>query len=349
MSRAPNLQFVFTGLPLVMLFLSFLYRWHLLSSAAYKRHSARTHFNVDPEKLISAATAQEEFADRLLTYNFALFYVLFPSNSARIFATLQCETLDDPQQTSFLRKDFSVDCKDPFHDISSIYAIAMVAIYPLGIPLVYAWLLFHKHTTQLRLLRSLEDNRLLRCNQIKADKELTEAIHEAGNLKTCVAEASTTSRCLKTDSFPSADTSASHPSRHGQNKLQRTSRSIKNIVAATQNASDRVSNLSCASSRASMKLDDTEIPPAAKKEIDTLQAQEDKLRSELPDYVQKLIQGYELRVYYFELLECARKLAIVCAPVFFQPSGSIAQLTFGLCMCFLTFGAFMVSLRASDH
>ena len=57
----------------------------------------------------------------------------------------------------------------------------------------------------------------------------------------------------------------------------------------------------------------------------------------LPDYVQKLIMGYELRAYYFEIVECARKLAIVCVPVFLQ-SGSSSQLIFGLLVCFLTFG-----------
>ena len=64
----------------------------------------------------------------------------------------------------------------------------------------------------------------------------------------------------------------------------------------------------------------------------------------LPDAVQKLILGYELRTYDFELIECVRKLAIVCLPVFFQPSGSISQLVFGLMVCFLTFGVYATRL-----
>ena len=43
-----------------------------------------------------------------------------------------------------------------------------------------------------------------------------------------------------------------------------------------------------------------------------------------------------------QLIECIRKLAIVCLPVFFQPAGSVSQLIFGLMVCFLTFGAYMV-------
>jgi len=73
-----------------------------------------------------------------------------------------------------------------------------------------------------------------------------------------------------------------------------------------------------------------------------LKKREEALRAGLPDYVQKLILGYELRTYYFEIIECFRKLAIVCLPVFFRPSGSVGQLIFGLLVCFLTFGAHML-------
>ena len=46
---------------------------------------------------------------------------------------------------------------------------------------------------------------------------------------------------------------------------------------------------------------------------------------------------------------CVRKLAIVCLPVFFQPSGSVSQLIFGLVICFLTFGAHMVYAPYVEH
>jgi len=80
-----------------------------------------------------------------------------------------------------------------------------------------------------------------------------------------------------------------------------------------------------------------------------IQEREQKLRGALPDYVQKLILGYELRTYYFEIIECFRKLAIVCLPVFFRPSGSVSQLVFGLMVCFLTFGAHMLYHPYIDH
>lgn len=49
--------------------------------------------------------------------------------------------------------------------------------------------------------------------------------------------------------------------------------------------------------------------------------------------------GYAKRVFYFEIIECIRKLSLVCVPVFFV-SGSTSQLLFALCITFLTFGIY---------
>jgi uncharacterized membrane protein YgcG len=73
-----------------------------------------------------------------------------------------------------------------------------------------------------------------------------------------------------------------------------------------------------------------------------LKLEVEKRYTALPDYIQKLVMGYEMRTYYFEMIECLRKLAIVCLPVWFQPAGSVSQLVFGLVVCFLTFGVHMV-------
>jgi len=59
----------------------------------------------------------------------------------------------------------------------------------------------------------------------------------------------------------------------------------------------------------------------------------------LPDYVKKLTSGYKMRNAGFEIIECFRKLALVCMPVAFKP-GSVAQLLFGLITCFVTFGLY---------
>ncbi len=60
---------------------------------------------------------------------------------------------------------------------------------------------------------------------------------------------------------------------------------------------------------------------------------------QLPGYFKKLIGPYELRVYWFEVFECIRKIALVGLPVFFMP-GTLEQLILGLLICFLSFGAY---------
>ena len=57
----------------------------------------------------------------------------------------------------------------------------------------------------------------------------------------------------------------------------------------------------------------------------------------LPTYFGQVIGPYELRVYWFEVFECARKLAIVGLPLFIMP-GTLEQLVIGLCVCFVSLG-----------
>eukprot|EP00966_Prymnesium_polylepis_P238549 5516724-Prymnesium_polylepis.2 len=58
-------------------------------------------------------------------------------------------------------------------------------------------------------------------------------------------------------------------------------------------------------------------------------------RNALPDYLRKLVGGFEFRKFWFELMECLRKLMLIGAPVFFDPPGSVQQLLDGLVACFI--------------
>ena len=53
----------------------------------------------------------------------------------------------------------------------------------------------------------------------------------------------------------------------------------------------------------------------------------------------KLTGGYEMRVYWFEVFECARKICLIGLPIFFEP-GSAVQLIVGLLVCFISFGMY---------
>eukprot|EP00964_Phaeocystis_antarctica_P154288 scaffold122918_cov96-Phaeocystis_antarctica.AAC.1 len=53
----------------------------------------------------------------------------------------------------------------------------------------------------------------------------------------------------------------------------------------------------------------------------------------------KLTGGYEMRVYWFEIFECVRKICLVGLPVFVEP-GSSTQLIVGLLICFISYGMY---------
>ena len=53
----------------------------------------------------------------------------------------------------------------------------------------------------------------------------------------------------------------------------------------------------------------------------------------------KLTDGYEMRVYWFEVFECVRKICLIGLPIFIDP-GSSAQLITGLLVCFISYGMY---------
>ena len=87
---------------------------------------------VIPLWLLRAPRAVLEFCSGGL---FLILFLIYPSTSAAIFATFQCEPLDDG--TSWLRADLSIDCNSPTHNWYVGYASWMVLVFPLGTPLLY--------------------------------------------------------------------------------------------------------------------------------------------------------------------------------------------------------------------
>jgi len=65
-----------------------------------------------------------------------------------------------------------------------------------------------------------------------------------------------------------------------------------------------------------------------------------EVKAALPAYFKKLVGPYEMRVFYFEIFECLRKISLIGLPVFFAP-GTLEQTVLGLLICFLSFGAYM--------
>ena len=67
-------------------------------------------------------------------------FIVYSSVSFAIFRTFVCETLDNG--VSYLRADYSLSCSTATHAAMKVYGGVMVAVYPIGIPAVFAWCLF---------------------------------------------------------------------------------------------------------------------------------------------------------------------------------------------------------------
>ena len=119
--------------------------------------------------------------------SFFVLFLLYPGSSAKIFNALLCNTFDGEGESgeSFLRvvsrlhlrlaislpsprplplthpllacpQDFSIDCKsDVYQGFIFPYAIGMIFVYPLGVPLYYAFILF-RNKEELSTIRQIE-------------------------------------------------------------------------------------------------------------------------------------------------------------------------------------------------
>eukprot|EP00752_Nemacystus_decipiens_P012380 g10972.t1 len=82
----------------------------------------------------------EEIFHKHLTALLLLTFLVYSSVSSMLFQTFACETLDDGIE--YLRADYRINCTDAKHKAFEVYAGIMVFVYPVGIPLFYAALLF---------------------------------------------------------------------------------------------------------------------------------------------------------------------------------------------------------------
>ena len=100
---------------------------------------------------------------------FVILFFIYPSTSAKIFATFQCKDIGDG--TRYLRSDLSIDCDSSAHVGMQVYAGLMVLIYPLGAPALYALLLFRNYGDQLWRMRDIEIARdLIAQEAVSADQ-----------------------------------------------------------------------------------------------------------------------------------------------------------------------------------
>ncbi|GMH57413.1 hypothetical protein TL16_g02375 [Triparma laevis f. inornata] len=97
----------------------------------------------------------KKFADLAWSAFLILTYIVFASVSTTVFDTFNCSKIgDDPHV--WLARDHSIDCKSPLHIKYKTYATVMVFVYPLGIPALYATVLFRSRTRLMSVDRDFD-------------------------------------------------------------------------------------------------------------------------------------------------------------------------------------------------
>lgn len=94
------------------------------------------------------ADAQKK-VDEWTYFAFILVYLVFPSNSSAVLRYFNCvkfDTRGDSSRTiKVLMADMSINCRSERYKLTSIFAWVMVAIYPIGIPvLCFATLFWYR-------------------------------------------------------------------------------------------------------------------------------------------------------------------------------------------------------------
>jgi hypothetical protein len=95
-------------------------------------------------------------------------FLIYSTVSTVIFQTFACDAVEGTG-TSYLRADYSVSCNTAKHTAYQAYAAVMILVYPVGIPLLYTWLLWrerrcfnqsHKRSSGPRLLDTASTQQL---------------------------------------------------------------------------------------------------------------------------------------------------------------------------------------------
>jgi hypothetical protein len=70
-------------------------------------------------------------------------FLIYSTVSTTVFQTFACDAIEGTG-TSYLRADYSTQCGTHEHMLYRLYAAFMILVYPIGIPAVYAYLLWSR-------------------------------------------------------------------------------------------------------------------------------------------------------------------------------------------------------------
>ena len=281
----------------------------------------------------------KEAFDGFETAAFFVMFLVYPSCSQYVFAMFQCVEVDDG--TSWLRRDFSIDCASPKHIIMSWVAWVMFVVYPLGIPAYFAYTMLWQHGAGLDELQRLETRARAHAMLRKSQKSAVGVQDNAVKKLQLRFRATMAKRKKETLAAKRKEREAEKkPELKRQDAVEyvepESKKRWRKLVTEEAIARHRRSAL-----ERSNELATKMYKGVTDEKIVREYGRKGQMGVTLPASVLKMTAGYEFRVYWFEIIECYRKLALTGMPVWFE-MGSVAQLTFGLLISFFSFGAYMV-------
>lgn len=117
-----------------------------------------------------------------------LTFLVYSSVSATLFQTFACDDVlfpsDGVTNYTYLRVDYSIMCNTPQHTRYMIYAGVMACIYPIGIPALYAWLLWRNRghfihsSVVVRETQPVVDGEVAPLSSLQLGQETTTAVSQ---------------------------------------------------------------------------------------------------------------------------------------------------------------------------
>eukprot|EP00903_Cladosiphon_okamuranus_P017744 g16334.t1 len=94
-------------------------------------------------------------------------FLVYSSVSSTIFKVFSCENLDDGER--YLRADYRILCSSSKHQAMQVYAGFMIFVYPVGIPLMYAALLFWgRDALKIAAVRNMDESHVQAAAQLSS-------------------------------------------------------------------------------------------------------------------------------------------------------------------------------------
>lgn len=309
------------------------------------------------QKEASMLKSYEEAKERALSLFFYLSYLVLPSVSVKIFQTFICESIDpnneDPSSDDYyLTADMSISCTSSYYYDWVGYAIFMVFVYPVGIPLIYFLMLYaNRHIIQNRYeVVKQEDQKTLDKVNAALKQYSKNPLHRqhTDSVPSSILSEKEVSANEKTNEQVGADASTiSATDDHSEKKDDETEQKGEQQAVSSQRLAEHAETTAdatsvVATSEPQQQADKSEessqrAPSTASTTTAAWKPSKDQIMHRLPAYIASisfLWAAYEPRYWYWEVIEAVRRIMLTAVLSVVSP-GTSEQNVFSLLLALL--------------